>query len=616
MTRPGRGPGRRRRALGHRALVAAAVAVALAAGVAGCDGGTASAGSATTTSNPADPWVAGLGGTLSVGIDRAPTGCNPNSATGDTWANRLVLEPVLPSAFFVGPGGTATYDSAVITQAEVVSTTPQTVVYTLNPDAVWSDGVPITAADFVYAWHQQRGTTPGGTGSGDDVASTLGYRRIKSVTGTNHGRTVTVVFRTPFADWKMLFDDLLPAHVMEQQGWDPGCTTVDPAIDLSGGPYEIGSVDQGHEVTLVRNPHWWEAAPYLDRIVVRTASGADQLATWLDHHVVQVAQPSSFGPAFLASVASRPSVESSSQISSTFLQLEYSTTSPVTGQLAVREAVSHAVDRQAMVNELVGPINTSIVPASSHLFSQGQTGYPAAHAPPLQQAAQPGSSPPSTSPTPTPQQPWPLGADAATSARELEDAGYVQDPTGTWLDSSGQPLVLRLAVDTGDGWAEAAGDVLVRQLRQQGITVTVVAAPDAKSAGLDLANGQADAAVIPFDATPYPSQAIAWYTTLLGAPGVGGSQDWSNFYDPTLNATLVKASQELNPDDAAPLYTQADTTLWEQMVALPLFAEPSALAWSAYAAGVGPNPNGPGLLWSTTTWGLRVPATSPDTAPG
>jgi ABC-type transport system substrate-binding protein len=330
---------------------------------------------------------------------------------------------------------------------------------------------------------------------------------------------------------------------------------------------------------------------------------------------VQVALPTSFTPAFLASVASRPAIESTSQISSTFLQLEYSTTSAVTGQLAVREAVSHAVDRQAMVNQVVGPINTSIVPAASHLYSQSQAAYPASHAPPIQQASQPGSSPPTTSATPTPQQPWPLTADAALAGRELENAGYVVGPTGRWLGSSGQPLVLRVAVDTGDGWAREASTVLVRQLRQEGITVTPVPEPDTRSAGLALANGDADAALLPFEATPYPSSAIAWYTTLLGAPGVGGSQDWSNFYDPTLNATLVKASEDLNPVDAAPLYTQADTTLWDQMVALPLFAEPTALAWSSYAAGVGPNPNGPGLLWAPETWGLRVPATSPDTAP-
>ncbi len=45
----------------------------------------------------------------------------------------------------------------LIISSEPVSLTPETIVYTLNPKAVWSDGVPITAADFEYAWELQRG---------------------------------------------------------------------------------------------------------------------------------------------------------------------------------------------------------------------------------------------------------------------------------------------------------------------------------------------------------------------------------------------------------------------------------------------------------------------------
>lgn len=616
MTPTGGCPAAGRRTPWRRPVVVALLGLSLVA--AGC-GGSASAsgpGSTTSTSNPADPWVAGLGGTVTLGIDKAPTGCNPNSATGDTWANQLVLEAVLPSSFVVGPGGTATYDSAVITQAEVVSTKPQTVVYTINPKAVWSDGTPITAADFIYAWHQQRGTGggPGASGS-PEVASTLGYRQIASMASSNHGRTVTVKFKTPFADWQMLFNDLLPAHVMEKVGWDPGCTTVDPQVDLSGGPFEIGKVVPGKEVVLVRNPRWWGAAPDLDRIVVRTAGSTAQLASWVDTGKAQVVLPTGFAPSFLEQVSGRRTVESSDQVSSTFLQLEYSMTSAVTGTLAVRQAVSHAIDRQALVNQVVGSLNTTIVPAASHLYSQAQTSYPGPRTPSIQASGAPGSTTTTTSKTPTPATPYPLTSDLADVERELLQAGYTLGSSGTWISSDGKPLVVRLAVDTGDEWAVQSAAVVVHDLKQAGIGVTEVDAPNATAAGTDLATGQADAALLPFDATPFPSQAIAWYTTILGTPGQGGSQDWSNLDDPTVSSILTKASEELNPNTASPLYAEVDAVLWTQMVALPLFAQPSALAWSSYTAGIGPNPNGPGLLWSLQTWGLRVPATSPDTAP-
>ena len=287
----------------------------------------------------------------------------------------------------------------------------------------------------------------------------------------------------------------------------------------------------------------------------------------------------------------------------------------MTSSLNVREALSHAIDRQALINTVVGWADTSIVPAASHLYSQTQNGYPGPRSPSIQVSGAPGYTPPPTSATPTPAAPFPLTADPTATDRELTAAGYVANLAGEWIGPDGRPLVLRLAIDTADSWAVRSGANIVHQLTQAGITVTEVSAPNAQTAGRDLATGIVDAALLPFEATPYPSEAIAWYTTLLGTAGQGGSLDWSNFDDPTLDTTLTQAVEQLNPVDAAPLYTQADTILWTQMVALPLFSEPTVLAWSTFTSGVGPNPYGAGLLWAPETWGVRVPATSPDTVP-
>ncbi len=605
MTGPGRRPALRRWA----ALLV--VVTSIVAPVVAWGGASGAAGTTTTY----NPWVAGIGGTLTLGIDQAPTGCNPNSALGDTWADHLVLEAVLPSAFVVNPSDNSSYDSAVISQAEVQSTSPQRVVYTINPQAVWSDGKPITAADFIYAWQQQRGDADADGVPGGGSASTLGYRDVKSVKGSNHGRTVTVVFKTPFADWQSLFDDLLPAHVMEQAGWDPGCSTVDPAVDLSGGPFKIASV-AADRIVLDRNPKWWGQAPYLDRLVIRVADGPAQLANWLTTDKVQAVLPTSYDQGFLQQVSGTPFQDSTTALSSTFLQLEFSTTSPVTGPVDVRQAIAHAVNRQALVNAVVGWASTSIVPGVSHLYAQSQSTYPNPKPAPLQIAGQAGATTTTTSPTPTPTQPFPLVDDPAKVAEYLAEADYVKQPDGSWELPDGTPLSIKLAVDQGDAWAAQSAALVTQQLQAAGIGVTDVLADSATAAGTDLAEGLADAALLPFTSSPYPSQALAWYTPLLGAPGHDGSQDWSNLDDQTVNNLLTKASQQLNPDTASPLYTQADQLLWTQMVALPLFTEPTAMAWSSYTAGLGLNPYGPNLLWFPEDWGLRVPPTSPDTVPG
>ncbi len=195
-------------------------------------------------------YVGVAGGTITLGMTQTPTGCNPNTVTGATSATRLVLGGVLPSTFTVNQVGMTAPNPNLIVQSELINTKPETIVYTLNPKAVWSDGVAISAADFIYAWTQQRANP---IDAPPTVPSVAGYKDIGSVTGSNHGHTVTVVFKTPFADWQMLFANMLPAHVMERVGWNPNCSTVDPAVDISGGPFEISAVSN-QSITLSDNP--------------------------------------------------------------------------------------------------------------------------------------------------------------------------------------------------------------------------------------------------------------------------------------------------------------------------------------------------------------------------
>ena len=212
---------------------------------------------AATTPKTTVTYVSVAGGTLSFGVMQRPTGCNAHTPSGDSPATLMVLGAVLPSSFVVEPDGSPTSNQNLIVQSELISTKPETIVYTLNAKAVWSDGVPITAKDFTYAWEQQRGDP---TSDPATVASTAGYRDIKSVKGSNNGRTVTVIFRQPFADWQMLFSNLLPAHIMKKVGWIPKCSTVNPAIDLSGGPFRLAKVS-AQTIVLRANPKWWGTPP-------------------------------------------------------------------------------------------------------------------------------------------------------------------------------------------------------------------------------------------------------------------------------------------------------------------------------------------------------------------
>ena len=115
--------------------------------------------------------------------------------------------------------------------------------------------------------------------------------------------------------------------------------------------------------------------------------------------------------------------------------------------------------------------------------------------------------------------------------------------------------------------------------------------------------------------TPYMSQTLAWYTMLLGAPGKNGSKNWTNYSNSQFDRLVQTASQQLNPNTAAGYYAQADTQLWDEMVSLPLFAEPTALVWSRTIGGVNPCRAATSLLWFAQLWAVRAPESTSNTTP-
>jgi peptide/nickel transport system substrate-binding protein len=574
----------------------------------------------TGTTVTAVTYVAVKGGSVSLGMTESPSGCNPHTPAGDTPGTRLILSGVLPSPFVVNSDGSPTPNPNLIVQSELVSTKPETIIYTLNPKAVWSDGVPILARDFIYNWQQQRANPTSGAAT---VSSVAGYRDISSVTGSNKGHTATVVFRSPYADWQRLFSNMVPAHIMKKVGWNPTCSTVNPAFDLSGGPFEISSVSPS-SIVLKDNPRWWGVAPNVRQITVHIASSTDQLAQWIRTGFVQVASPGTTTESFLNAVTSLPDTNSEVDFSNTMLQLEFASGPQSMLSPDMRFAIALSVDRQALVNQVASFALPNVDVASSHIWAEGQTGYHPSLNALAYQASRLNVGAAVTPPTTTSTTLIGQGTNAVNfpdtpvlnqAAQLMVASGFDRTDGGPWHEDFGVPFTLHLVVDTGDPWAAAAAPVIEAQLQAAGFNITHYSVNTADQAGEVLANGFANMALLPRTNSTFLSQSLAWYTDLLGAPGQNGSQDWSDYDSSTLEQLLTTASQQLNPNTAATEYAQADTELWDEMVALPLFTEPVAMAWSNRLGGVVTTPKSDSLLWFAQYWAVRVPEAVNNTTP-
>ena len=220
---------------------------------------------------------------------------------------------MLPSAYVINPKLVPQVNSDLLLSVEATSTSPLTIQYVINPKAVWSDGVPVTADDFIYAWQSQRGDGIDVDGQPDQVASTLGYRDVASVTSSHGGKTVTVVFATPFTDWRVMFDHMVPAHIASRVGWNHGFDTFNPAVDLSAGPLVLQSVSPEGTAVLVRNPTWWGYLRCSSTVTVERRAEPGGMDQGAERRQQAVSQPSTFDLASLDSVSALPNTQSSVQ---------------------------------------------------------------------------------------------------------------------------------------------------------------------------------------------------------------------------------------------------------------------------------------------------------------
>ncbi|MGP6173557.1 ABC transporter family substrate-binding protein [Corynebacterium sp. A21] len=264
-----------------RSRLLSITAIALAASLAACSANpgpppveettTAAEPATSTTSTPTSTEQVARS-TISIGIDPLRNGLNPHLLSDDSAFVQSLASLVLPSPFHNGE-----LDTNVMVSAEEVAPVGeavQTLRYVISPEAQWSDGTPITGADFNYLWRSMI-VTPG-------VIDAAAYHSISSIRTSAAGKTVEVDLSRPLASWQGLFAHLLPSHLVQPAGADFAQVLLDN-VPASAGRFMVQAVDRSRGmVTLHRNDRFWGSDPALTdvlhfREIRSVASGTDQL---------------------------------------------------------------------------------------------------------------------------------------------------------------------------------------------------------------------------------------------------------------------------------------------------------------------------------------------------
>jgi peptide/nickel transport system substrate-binding protein len=120
------------------------------------------------------------------------------------------------------------------------------VVYHIRPEAKWSDDTPVTAGDFVYT-HEVMVDPLNGEVVGTGYALITGSEVIDD-------KTVLFAFSRVYGPWQTLFEVVLPRHVLA--GDDSG-VPMERALTTTSGPFVLHDVVEGDRIILRRNSRYW-----------------------------------------------------------------------------------------------------------------------------------------------------------------------------------------------------------------------------------------------------------------------------------------------------------------------------------------------------------------------
>jgi ABC-type transport system substrate-binding protein len=555
----------------------------------------------TMSSSAASPAVR----EVVFGIDRLIGGFNPHTLADLTPVSEAVAGLLLPSAFHQTPAGQWELDHTLLDSAAVTSTEPFTVTYRIRRNAQWSDVTPIAAEDFSYLAEQMR-SQPG-------VVDSAGYQLIDQVVSRNGGETVEVVFDRPYAGWRTLFQDLLPAHLLKDApgGWSKA---LDAGVPVSGGPFAMTSVDRSRgEMVLERNDRYWAAPAQIDRIRFRQGSQAaliDALHTG-GAQAALLSRPDAITESLLRTADS--GVTSTVVPQPALVSVLLRPASPVLSDQRVRTAVAAALDRPSLIATGVASGPSAALRADSEVLAPSTPGY---HATVTVNGI-------------------PVRPDPATMRQLLTDAGYSRGPAG-W-ERAGQPLRLVVAAPAN---REPYGTIAARvadQLRTAGIdaelrevdpdvlfgTLLGPIADEGPSRGgaADMTppagagsvrSNQAgitpgvDIVVAPQPAAGHPaSQLASWYGCPLVVPAklAPAPPNPAGLCDLTLQPVIERALTQDDP--AGPLPPTVDAALWDLAVTIPLYQPASLLITTSQLINVAPGTPLEGPLDGAARWELR-----------
>ena len=541
------------------AVMAALVVVGVVA--AGCGGGNSNSPTSQTTANAGQNEINPVaydqvpqGGTLKWPIDATIVQFNTNELDGNELNAVQMMDAMMPQLFLSDAKNNLTFNPNYLTAEPKVATQNghQTVTYSINPKAKWSDGTPITAADFIAQWKAMNGKN-----SAYKVVSTTGYADITSVVQGSSPQQVVATFGSPFGEWWTVFSLLYPASTNNNPntfntGWVKQPLT-------SAGPFMFASQDTSAQTyTLKPNPNWWGQKPKLDQIVFRVVDDSAQAAALQNHEIDFL----DVGPnaTTYKQVQGFSGVDLRTAGGPNFRQITVNGSSPQLTDVKTRQALSMAINRQAIAKALLGPLGVSNPqPLNNHFYLQNQTGY-------QNNAGTVGTFNPSKASQLLTQEGW------IVQGNQRVNNGQV----AATASQKGKPLQINLVIPTTVAVSLSEAQLIQQQLAQVQVKVNINSVDVNHFFDQYVAPGAFDMTVFSYIGTNFPiTGSVGIYQNQQGG---NWNANFSRVGTAQIDSQMQQAVQATDPQTAIKLANQADVSIWNEVMVLPEYQRPDIWA--------------------------------------
>ncbi len=242
--------------------------------------------------------------------------------------------------------------------------------FVLQDNVKFHNGKEFTSADVKYTFDELFKSPTAFKKSA--FAETVDDKSVPHIVSIETPDAKTVVFTLSRASLQnQLLSNLVAVPIIPE-----GTVAQQKEQPIGSGAFKFIGFDQSQNIVeLAANPDYWEGAPKVQKLRVKTVIDANSLQAELQSGGVDIAPlPTNLSPDTLKSLGGNPNLKVEQFNGSNIQYLQFNTQSAPLSNVKVRQAIAYGVDREKIINELLfgqATIAHSILPVDSWAYNAG-----------------------------------------------------------------------------------------------------------------------------------------------------------------------------------------------------------------------------------------------------